>query len=227
MIKIPLIPINIQSPFPIGDPEEFKKSNVWGNIKEKTFIETGTFFGHGVLSAIKKGCTDIHSIEINSEIFQSACIKMVLLGHINSNDSSCEIYKKDDFFSIVIADAIRVSLYNGNTINKLPLVLSRIKEKSCFWLDAHWSGEVTQIGGILEKKSKNHVKVPILQELEIINKHHIKDHTIMIDDYNQVCDHVNGGYSKIKKNIKKINKDYKIEKVKKEDQEDYIIIAKS
>ena len=36
-----------------------------------------------------------------------------------------------------------------------------------------------------------------------------------------------GGFEEIKENIKSINKQYKITKVKKEDQEDYIIIAKT
>ena len=225
LLTLPVGRVNLGS-LEIACESEIKKSNVWGDIEEETFIETGTFYGHGIISAILKGCKDIHTVEINTDIWSGACNRIFGLAMVNKNKVPFEMYSDKDFFSVSFDDNIRISLYNGSTVDKLPLMLTRINKKSCFWLDAHWSGKETKIKGLLEEGTDDHIKVPILQELSAIKNHRIKDHTIMIDDYHQVCGSVNGGFEEIKNNIKRINKNYKITKVKKEDQEDYIIIAK-
>jgi hypothetical protein len=43
-----------------------------------------------------------------------------------------------------------------------------------FWLDAHYSSRDT---------AKGEVSVPLLDELQVIASHPIKDHVILIDDY--------------------------------------------
>lgn len=52
----------------------------------------------------------------------------------------------------------------------LPFLLSDIDSRCTFWLDAHYSGGDTE------------ESYPLILELNGIKKHHIKDHTILIDD---------------------------------------------
>jgi hypothetical protein len=63
--------------------------------------------------------------------------------------------------------------YYGDSAIILPKILNDMNEKAIFWLDGHYSGEGT---GRAELDS------PIMQELEAIFNHQIKEHVILIDD---------------------------------------------
>lgn len=64
-----------------------------------------------------------------------------------------------------------VTIIYGNSGEKLGELLSTIDEPCVIWLDAHYSGGDTA-------KSR----IPIYDELKAIKNHHIKNHTILIDD---------------------------------------------
>ena len=64
----------------------------------------------------------------------------------------------------------QVTIIHGNSIKVLPIILKNINEPVVFWLDAHISGSSTP------------ESCSLYQELEIISKHKIKNHIIMIDD---------------------------------------------
>lgn len=81
----------------------------------------------------------------------------------------------------------------GDSQNILPKIISKINEPMTFWLDAHASGGDT-MGADLP---------PIMEELEIIKRHHIKTHNILIDDLR--CWNWN---DIIKKKLLEINPDY-------------------
>jgi len=66
-----------------------------------------------------------------------------------------------------------VKLVLGDTTKMLPLVLKKIDAPATFWLDGHYSGAGT---------GKGKTNTPLLQELDHIGHHHIKTHTILIDD---------------------------------------------
>jgi len=66
-----------------------------------------------------------------------------------------------------------VKLFFGDTEDQLDDIISQINEPITFWLDGHNSGGPTACG-----KHES----PLMQELEIIKKHSIKTHTIIIDD---------------------------------------------
>ena len=66
-----------------------------------------------------------------------------------------------------------IHLYKGDSIDVLPVAIKDINEPITFWLDGHFSGGITGTGKYL---------CPIIQELEAIKQHHIKTHTILIDD---------------------------------------------
>jgi hypothetical protein len=54
--------------------------------------------------------------------------------------------------------------------------------RSIIYLDAHYSGESNFGFGEEDSYSGKYGKCPLMQELDEISKHHIRDHTIMIDD---------------------------------------------
>ena len=66
-----------------------------------------------------------------------------------------------------------ISIPHGDSGQVLPDLLSRIKAPCLFWLDGHYSAGIT---------AKGNKETPILEELEYIFAHQIKDHTILIDD---------------------------------------------
>ncbi len=67
----------------------------------------------------------------------------------------------------------RVNIILGDSSVCVPSILERLNSKATFWLDAHFSGGDT---------GKGEKDVALLEELDAISKHPIKEHTILIDD---------------------------------------------
>ena len=66
-----------------------------------------------------------------------------------------------------------VHIVQGDSHLVLGEIIKHIDCPITFWLDGHWAGEGTSMGKY---------ESPVIQELDIIGSHHIKSHTIMIDD---------------------------------------------
>jgi hypothetical protein len=114
------------------------------------FVETGTYDGGGVKRARECGVSEIHSIELDPIRFKMSQI-------------ACE-------------GMPGVHLYEGDTVDILPKIVSSIRDRATIWLDAHPIGEVDtcKIGKF---------RHPLMQELEIIRKYSLRrDHTILVDD---------------------------------------------
>ena len=132
----------------------------------KNFVETGTFLGDAVKYALDQGFQQILSCEMMKDRYEHCMNKF------KENDNvSLWLSKSDDCFSEMVES---------------------LKEKSCFWLDAHDEG-----GGI-----------PTFYELDVIAKHDIKDHTIIIDD---IPVYFPGREELLEEKLYSINKDYNIE----------------
>ena len=102
----------------------------------------------------------------------------------------------------IFKDNPYVHLYMGDTEDLLEGLISPINEPITFWLDGHNSGYDTAWG-----KHES----PLMQELEIIKKHPIKTHTLIIDDLR--CwekPHYNFDKEDIISFVKTINPDYEI-----------------
>lgn len=69
-----------------------------------------------------------------------------------------------------------IHLWLGDSGKMLTQVIEKIDEPITFWLDAHWSDGATARGDS---------NTPILKELEAIQRHPVKTHTILIDDVRQ------------------------------------------
>ena len=118
----------------------------------KIFIETGSYAGDGIQAAVDAGFDSIYSIEF-----------------YGSRVSRCRERFKD---------VVHVKVIQGNSGEVLSELLSKIDEPVLFWLDAHYDAYIPEIDNpkILTEPQ------PVLQELEAIKNHHIKTHTILVDD---------------------------------------------
>ena len=98
----------------------------------------------------------------------------------------------------------RLHIHHGDSINILPLILKKISHPCVFFLDSH--GGYGGGSGVGEKPC------PIMEELDIIAAHSIKDHIILIDDLrilNANAFNTNGiNEEKIRKKILSINSSY-------------------
>lgn len=68
-----------------------------------------------------------------------------------------------------------INIIKGDSEEILFDVIKEIKEPITFWLDGHWFGEGTSY-------SNSGKTSPLLEELDQIKKHEIKNHIILIDD---------------------------------------------
>lgn len=155
------------------------------------FVETGTWCGHGVKNAINSGFKEIHSIELDEQLYQK---DLELFKHSSS-----------------------VNLYCGDSSVILYDVIKNIDKKILFWLDGHYSGH-----GTAQSNMTQLYEFPLMYELEQINKHHIKDHIILIDDlrcFPTYEEQVKSNYKTIysieilKEELLKINKNYKFTRI--------------
>lgn len=105
-------------------------------------------------------------------------------------------------------DTDDVFLYNGSSEDCLEVIMKDVDKKSLFWLDAHDSFGTG--GG-----------VPTFKELEVLEKHSIKNHTLLIDDIPLYF----GDGSELKERILRINSEYKFITHDPDTRPDYILVA--
>jgi hypothetical protein len=114
-------------------------------FKLDTLIETGTYLGD-MIFAQKEIFPKLISIELNEKLFQRAKERFKNYDHIH--------------------------LYQGDSGVVLKEILSKTFNPCLFWLDGHYSGDIT---------SKGQLNTPILNELNFILTHS-SEHVILIDD---------------------------------------------
>jgi len=96
----------------------------------------------------------------------------------------------------------KIHLHKGNSKYDLYNIIEYINTPITFWLDSHWSN-VDNVGCDAE------THCPILYELEQIQRHSIKNHTIMIDDIRLMDnDHFKVTVAEIEKKLYDINPNY-------------------
>jgi hypothetical protein len=165
------------------------------NLKKfsKIFVETGAYHGDTIRKAIDSGYEEIHSIEINDFYYQKNKINF----EFNKN----------------------VYLHKGDSSLILFDVIEDINDQITFWLDGHY---MSQDKNQKENQTQSKKIYPILEELDLISLHKIKNHVIMIDDMLDVINYID--INTIKEKILNINKDYKITLIKGQ-QENEILLA--
>ena len=112
---------------------------------------------------------------------------------------SIEPFDQDYNYCVnIFKDNSNVKLIHGYSEKELEAAITDINESCLFFLDGHcnaWFKDGTQ---------------PIQKEIEIISRHHIKTHTIIIDDYEHIR-FPNVNVCTLIKDISLINSDYKFE----------------
>ncbi len=118
------------------------------NFQYTRFIETGTYRGK-MLDLVRYHFENLYSIEIGKPFFLDAHKRF---------------------------QSTNVSVFLGDTVEILPLLLKRISAPIVFWLDAHyWPG--SPFFSVNEN-------CPIQKELQLISKHQFaRKHVLLIDDY--------------------------------------------
>ena len=124
-----------------------------------TLIETGTYHGNGIRCAISAGYKKIYSCDINEDYVKKAKQMYSNQGAIVENLESSKF---------------------------LESILKDIDIRTVIFLDAHFWPENPKNKelGFKPDTVKNGIRpCPIVDELNVIKNHHIKDHVILIDDH--------------------------------------------
>lgn len=124
----------------------------------KTFVETGTGYGHGVEYAQTVDFQDIYSIEIFEKIVNDLTPKF-------ANDG-------------------RVKLVHAPSLEGLNKVVREIKGNAIFFLDSHFPGADVGGAGFGDEKDED-LRLPLLKEMEFVKNNRLdkgfKD-IVLIDD---------------------------------------------
>lgn len=126
--------------------------------------------------------------------------------HIHSVEVWEHMYRQ---FVQQLGESPTVRLYLGQSPDMLPQMMSNVNDQATIFLDAHAATETDD----REKYGKS----PVLFEIEVIAKHPVKNHIIMVDDiddfdlgqYDDIYGKVD--VDMIKREITKIDKKYKFE----------------
>jgi len=185
------------------------------------FIETGTFKGgiphrmletYGNLDDFKK----IYTVELGIDICKVASNRYKLFEKYDGDMTKFNFHidETDEHFSdSETYFGEKLTLINDNSVNALKTILPNINEPICFWLDAHAG---------TQKYARGSIDCPLIQELEVIKTHAIKNHIIAIDDAHMfgkreydksgkiICDYSKVTYELVVDKILDINPEYDV-----------------
>tara|TARA_Y100000590_G_scaffold401769_1_gene486904 strand:+ start:2770 stop:3459 length:690 start_codon:yes stop_codon:yes gene_type:complete len=185
--------------------------------RPKVFVETGTFKGGIPQRMLMDGTFDkwdkVYTIELNNEMCKIASKRYSLFEkgqpfNTDTDEKDESFNKRKEFFGG------KLVLIQGDSGEKLEEILSEVDEPIVFWLDAH--------AGSKEGYERGEVDCPLLQELELIKNHKIKNHFIAVDDANMlgqlqvkdgetVCDYTSITMDKVKEKMSQFEVDYTID----------------
>ena len=134
---------------PVPPPHAYKRRVVRQYAQRyglQVLVETGTYLGD-MVEAMRTKFRSVYSIELDRDLYQRAVQRF--------------------------AKRKNVVIVQGDSGKVLPEVLGRLSVPALFWLDGHYSAEITARGD---------TDTPIVSELESIATHPIKRHVILIDD---------------------------------------------
>jgi hypothetical protein len=109
-------------------------------------VETGTYLGD-MVNAVRGEFRQIYSIELDPALQRRAAERF--------------------------ADRENITILQGDSARVLPALLAQLDSPALFWLDGHYSADIT---------AKGEKDTPIVSELEGIAAHSLKGHVILIDD---------------------------------------------
>ncbi len=135
------------SPVPPKHPVKLYWIARFGHANDiEVLVETGTYLG-ATVAAMLDQFEQIYTIELDHELWARACDRFSQYPHVH--------------------------VAQGDSGKDLPVILSRISDRCLFWLDGHFSGDIT---------ARAECDTPIVEELAAIRSHRRKDHVSLIDD---------------------------------------------
>jgi hypothetical protein len=139
-------------------------------------------------------------VETGTYLGDMVAAVMLRFKEVYSVELSPELYERAQR---MFAGQRHVHILQGDSSDVLRVILLRITEPSLFWLDGHFSGGITARGSI---------DFPVLQELECISEHKIKNHVILIDDARLFGNSANvPSKRQVIESLRTINRSYTIE----------------
>lgn len=155
--------------------------NLLEHFPNEYFIETGSYRGDAIKSALDAGFKRIRSCDIDEKNIDF-CISRFNMR--NSGDK-------------------RIQLYTGDSALMLRDMIEDIIVPCTFWLDSHWQ--------LFEHEPKGKNPFPLMLELQQIEQHPVKEHTILIDDILYMTHPQVTGWTlnDIKEAVRDINRNYK------------------
>jgi hypothetical protein len=134
---------------PVPPPHVYKQYIVRDYARRhrlRNLVETGTYLGD-MVEAMRVRFQHVYSIELDHQLYRRATERF--------------------------ASSPNVTIRQGDSGQVLSDLLGNLLQPTLFWLDGHFSADITARG---DKDT------PILKELESIASHAIKRHVILIDD---------------------------------------------
>jgi hypothetical protein len=160
-------------------PSEVKQaaiSRYQASSGHKVLIETGTYLGD-MVEAQKNKFNRIISIELGQKLWANAV----------------ERFKQHDHITILQGDS-------GQMLNS---ITSQLNEPAIFWLDGHYSGDIT---------AKGEKECPVLNEIDAIFAYKQIPHIILVDDARLfVGEHDYPTLEELTKYVQGKNCDYRME----------------
>ena len=171
-----------------------EKHKIFKKYISPNFVETGTFMGDGVESALKFGFKNIYSIELSIKLYKNCCDKF--------------------------KDNKNVHLFCGDSGKILGNVINNINTQITFWLDGHFhpAGQYRKdnTNNIPWGKSEyTNNWTPIFDEISHIKTHINKNNNIIIDDIKEMNKREYGSVhlNTLKSKILEINSKYVFEEI--------------
>lgn len=127
-----------------------------------------------------------------------AALESGVFNYITSIELSKKYY---EYSSRLFVNVPNVRILNGDTRLLLWPLIKNIHNNITFWLDGHWSGEDT---------AKGDEPFPLMDELNAIEKHPMKTHTILIDDVRLFEEQFGLSKDIVEKKLLSINPKYKL-----------------
>ena len=152
-------------------------------------VETGTCHGRTVEFVLNNGAKAVRSVEGSRERYE-ACVQKFSGDH-------------------------RVKLWNGFSSDLLWEMIRDVDEEMVFFLDAHPSGpESYGHDEIMSGKKRFRQSDILKEEIDVISRHPIKSHTIILDDQHN-SEHGLRAIEDFKQRLLQINPEYRFSVEKK------------
>ncbi|MFN5184025.1 MAG: hypothetical protein ACK5D5_13475 [Bacteroidota bacterium] len=163
-------------PFPVPHiVKQYCVNSFRERFQTDIFVETGTYKGD-MIYAQCDNFKELYSVEVSPELFEKAKIRF--------------------------ADMKNITLICGDSGNELHKLVPKLKTRTLFFLDGHFSSGIT---------SKGKLNTPVVEELAAIFDNN-KDHVILVDDAR--CFNGESDYPTIevvKEIVKKYDQNYCVE----------------